>query len=561
LILRFAGFDLDFHRSELRSAAGEPIKLRPKTFALLHLLATNANRLLSKQEMMAAVWPNVHVGDDSLFQCIREIRTALGDEDRQLVKSVSGRGYMLDADVKPVDREDVAAPDLAPSDDAGADAARPPQSAAWRRPRFALHPLLLVALAVCCVVGAAIAAPILARRLSAPAVTTIAVMPIEARSSDPDSTAMAASITDGLTDGLSKIGNIHVLSPQSVQGLREAAADTPKPDFVLRGDLQRVSGKWDIQARLIDGKSGQVTWSGAYSAAADNPDQAQQQTRLIAGIGYPLALQINTLTYTRLSSADSKIVIKEASAFINRTTRERFAAAQAMLEKALTAHPNDVGLESALAAHLLRGIQTVWYTPEEAKQSEQRARALLEGVLRKEPNYIPGLQSYCRFLVTTNHFSDSLVACEKALSFEPWDGSVLFQVGLSQLQLGRFEDALATFIRADSYNTPQVSRWTWLLGAGLTLVLLHREDEALTWLERSLAITPGTGRTHMMLAAAYEALGRHEEAKAAVAQGLQLRPGTTARNVGLPTQNQSPRYLAEASRVVALLIAAGLPER
>lgn len=561
MTLRFAGFDLDSHRSELRAAGGGAIKLRPKTFALLHLLATNPNRLISKQEMMAAVWPNIHVGDDSLFQCIREIRTALGDEDRQLVKSVSGRGYMLDAEVRPVEREETSAPFPEPAEDAKADTIDPTAGATRRRSLgIAPHPLL-IALIVCCVVGAAIAAPILARRLSAPTITTIAVMPIEARSSDTGSAAMAASITDGLTDGLSKIGNIHVLSPQSVQGLREASAEATQPDFVVRGDLQRASGKWEVQARLIDSKSGQVQWSEAHSVDIDSVSQAVQQTRLIAGIGYPLALRINALTHARLSSADSKIVIREASAFINRTTRDRFTAAQAMLEKALVAQPHDVDLEAALAAHLLRGIQTVWYTPEEAKQSEQRARSLLEGVLQREPNYIPGLQGYCRLLAATNHFSDSLVACEKALSFEPWDGSVLFQLGLSQLQLGRFDDALATFTRADAYNTPQVSRWTWLLGAGLTLVILHRDQEAVGWLQRSLAVTQGTGRTHMMLASAYEALGRHEEAKAAIAQGLQLRPGTTAQNVGLPTKNQSPRYLAESNRVIRLLIAAGLPER
>ena len=48
---------------------------------------------------MEAVWPNVHVGDDSLFKCIRELRAALGDDRRQLIKLVSGHGYLLDAEV------------------------------------------------------------------------------------------------------------------------------------------------------------------------------------------------------------------------------------------------------------------------------------------------------------------------------------------------------------------------------------------------------------------------------------------------------------------------------
>ena len=101
-MLRFAGFELDQQRAELRGPDGVAIKLRPKTFEMLRLFAANGGRVLSKLELMEAVWPNVHVGEDSLFQCIRELRAALGDERRQLIKLASGRGYLLATEV--VDR-------------------------------------------------------------------------------------------------------------------------------------------------------------------------------------------------------------------------------------------------------------------------------------------------------------------------------------------------------------------------------------------------------------------------------------------------------------------------
>ncbi|MBA2402200.1 MAG: winged helix-turn-helix domain-containing protein, partial [Bradyrhizobium sp.] len=98
-MLCFAGFELDMERARLRGPGGEAIRLRPKSFDMLQLFATNAGRVLSKQDLIDAIWPNVHVGDDSLFQCIREIRAALGDDQRQLIKLVSGRGYLFEADV------------------------------------------------------------------------------------------------------------------------------------------------------------------------------------------------------------------------------------------------------------------------------------------------------------------------------------------------------------------------------------------------------------------------------------------------------------------------------
>jgi formylglycine-generating enzyme required for sulfatase activity/DNA-binding winged helix-turn-helix (wHTH) protein len=111
-VLRFDRFALDLTRGCLRAGDHE-IDLRPKTFEVLCYLAENAARLVPKQELFEAVWPNVTVCDDSLVQCIRELRQKLGDDDRRLIKTVSRRGYLLDATVSPdaaqhlVDRQGV----------------------------------------------------------------------------------------------------------------------------------------------------------------------------------------------------------------------------------------------------------------------------------------------------------------------------------------------------------------------------------------------------------------------------------------------------------------------
>lgn len=77
---------------------------------MLKLFATNPGRVLSKQELMEAVWPDIHVGEDSLFQSIRELRTALGDEQRQIIKLMSGRGYLFAAVVSGGADTDAAGP-------------------------------------------------------------------------------------------------------------------------------------------------------------------------------------------------------------------------------------------------------------------------------------------------------------------------------------------------------------------------------------------------------------------------------------------------------------------
>ena len=346
---------------------------------------------------------------------------------------------------------------------------------------------------------------------------TIAVMPIADASNDPLVAQMAADVSGRLTDGLAKIENIRVLAP-------EAAA--PKADFVVKGELQKSEQAWTIRTRMTEAATGEVKWTASYPVNLADTDLQLQQSRLAAGVGHALALRINELLNadTR-SAAKSKVVIEQATAHINQTSPERFQAAQAMLEKALAEDPDNSDVQVALAALLMRGVQMVWLSPAEREAAETKAEAMLQQTLRAKPNHIPAHEAYCRFLNATNQFRASLVACARALSFDPWNGIALYHVGLAQIQTGRFEDALATFKQADRFDTPQVSRWTWMIGAGWANMLMGRAEDAVPWLQKSIAITSASGRTHMLLAAAYQQLGKTDEARAAMEKGRGIAAG------------------------------------
>jgi DNA-binding winged helix-turn-helix (wHTH) protein/Tfp pilus assembly protein PilF/TolB-like protein len=583
MALRFAGFELDQQRAELRGPDGEAIKLRPKTLAMLALFATNAGRVLSKKDLMDAVWPNVHVGEDSLFQCIREIRKALGDDQRQLIKLVSGLGYLFDAEVleaqvleaQVLEAELSEAEPSVGSATAGAQVPLPvaaplpeeviaPEFAPPRR-RFGLRGRVAFAVVgLGAVFGLAIAATISGpARIFGDGQPTIAVLPI---ASDDDSAGVAANVTTGLVDGLAKIDNIRVVTSQFVV----KASDGPQADFVVSGELRKSESSWEVRARMTRPATGEVVWTEPVSVAADNSELSLQQSRLTAGIGHPLALRISVLlnSHARAAATDggsppgsAKVVIEQATASIMQTNRERFTTAQTMLEKALAGDPDNVDIAVALAALQLRGIQMVWYSTADSAAAETNAKSILERALRVAPSNIPVLEAYCRFLNATNEFVESLVACARTLNFDPWDGMALYHIGLAQLQLGRFEDALATFKQADRFDTPQVSRWTWRLGVGLTYLLMGHSKDALPWLRESIAITPASGRSYMLLAAAYQDLGQPAEAKTAMEKALALRPGSNLSNVSLPRKNSSPVFLAASERNGQLLVAAGLPER
>lgn len=93
----FGRFHLDPLSGRLTNG-GTPIELRPKSLAVLHYLVAHPQRLIRKDELIAAVWGKVVVTEDSLVQCVREIRQALGDAEQRIVRTIPRGGYVFVAD-------------------------------------------------------------------------------------------------------------------------------------------------------------------------------------------------------------------------------------------------------------------------------------------------------------------------------------------------------------------------------------------------------------------------------------------------------------------------------
>jgi pimeloyl-ACP methyl ester carboxylesterase len=99
--LELAGFSFDPARLELLDATGAPVPLRAQALAVLGCLARQRGHVVTRDELMCAVWRDVVVTDGSLAQCINEIRHALSDSAHRLVQTVPKRGYRLVADSVP----------------------------------------------------------------------------------------------------------------------------------------------------------------------------------------------------------------------------------------------------------------------------------------------------------------------------------------------------------------------------------------------------------------------------------------------------------------------------
>ena len=122
---QFGEFTLDVARGAVFKG-GREIKLRPKVYETLKYLVEHPGRLIGKQELIQAVWPDAFVTDDSLVQCTVELRRALDDRTQRILKTVPRRGYLFHAHVvkHPTDTSPIAATEAIALTAAGELAAR-----------------------------------------------------------------------------------------------------------------------------------------------------------------------------------------------------------------------------------------------------------------------------------------------------------------------------------------------------------------------------------------------------------------------------------------------------
>jgi len=203
--LDLADLTLDLRREELHDATGARIELRNRSFSVLRHLATNADRVVTKDELLEANWPGVTVTEDSLTQCISEIRRALGDPGRDLLRTVPRRGYMI------------VLPDRPPSKGDTPVLANLPEVAWYRHPRFVITALLGAALFILWgswTLTKDASAPFAASTgpLSVSRGPSVAVLPFENNTGDAGQEMLAEGLTRGLISALGRFGELRVLA-------------------------------------------------------------------------------------------------------------------------------------------------------------------------------------------------------------------------------------------------------------------------------------------------------------------------------------------------------------
>lgn len=232
----------------LLSASGEDILLRKQSADVLQVLARNIGGLVPRDDLVEAVWGDLAVTDDSLTQCIADIRRALGDEDRSILKTVRRRGYILSGEV--------LAPDLTALGRTAVARPASVQAAAEPAPRFAPMPDP----------GAEDVAPLKAELDPRDVLPTLAVLPMRrltAAAPDP----LGLFLAEELSSALSRSQDLNVISRLSTERFVQPGADHKdlrtalNADFVLSGVLMSDDTSGVVSLEFADTGSNYILWS------------------------------------------------------------------------------------------------------------------------------------------------------------------------------------------------------------------------------------------------------------------------------------------------------------
>jgi DNA-binding winged helix-turn-helix (wHTH) protein/TolB-like protein len=277
----FDKFALDLTRGCLRGGSGE-IKLRPKAFEVLKYLVENNGRLINKDELISSIWTGASVTDDSLVQCLKEIRHALTDEKQQIIRTVHGRGYIFDREV-----EDHSAFTLV-SDRVGVQI-RIEDVEADGTPMM----------------------PMVTQRggsgvetSAERAVVRLMVLPFRMLRADADVDFLAFSVPDAVAGALSLLDSVVVRSPAGAAAYAEPldlkrVAEETRADAILTGTILRFGDSIRVSCELIEVPSGTVLWWDEPNVAMS--DLFELQDNLVRRIVESLSLSLSTHEYGRLS--------------------------------------------------------------------------------------------------------------------------------------------------------------------------------------------------------------------------------------------------------------------
>ncbi|MGE0715557.1 MAG: winged helix-turn-helix domain-containing protein [Alphaproteobacteria bacterium] len=515
-VFRFDRFVLDLERGTVRGAGGEEIVLRPKAFALLSHLVQRPGRLHRREELLEALWPDVIVTDDSLTQCVSDLRRALGDRAAHVLRTLPRRGYVLVAEVQ---RGNAVAP--LPS----APAPLPPPAPAPAAPRP----------------PPPAADPEFGRR------DAVFVQPLEAAEDDPACVRLARVLTTALVAELVRFEDLRVVT----------APDERPGGYRVLGEVYGADGRLHVAIRLEDAGDGAAIWAERLDFPAG--DAVRLPVGPTVGLAASIDLQIGRESLRRARRKSPALRSARELCLLGRELHQRGTeadtrAAQELFVGAVVADPGYAPGHAWHAFTVMRTVTHGWGVGDGQAERAQAVRIARRAV-EIEPDSPLCLSALAFALALRESWDEAVVTARAALrSGRPADYGTRTACGEVLAGAGHPEEAVEAVRQALAIDPHCPPRTRAVLGRAL--LLAGRPEEALVELHRSAAYLPDYAPCFRSIVVAAVEVGRLDEAAAALREVARLQPNWVP---GDQPVRWFLRHPSDVARFLAAFHAAGAP--
>ncbi|SNT21486.1 winged helix-turn-helix domain-containing tetratricopeptide repeat protein [Tropicimonas sediminicola] len=372
---------------------GIELPLGARAFDMLSFMVANRHRVLTKAEILDAIWPDVSVEESNLTVHVSALRKVLGSK---ALATIPGRGYQF---VLPVEEHTLVP---APEGDR--------------------------------------------RQTASPKVL---VLPFTNTSNDPDQDYFSDGITEDVITDLSKVAALSVVARSTAFTFKDRAVDVAQTardmslTHVVEGSVRKSGSRIRINAQLVDGATGHPIWAERFDRdLTDIFDLQDQITEAIVA-----ALKVRLVPAERVAiqsrptdNPEAYELYLQARYHHTRLDRRNFEIAARLAQQALDIDP-DFGLAWALLAISRTGLFGLSGSTEHGLQAAERALAL-------NPDLAEALAAKAFVLAGLGRFDEAFELHERSLQLDPNSYDVRFLYGRTCFQTGRHEEAILHWERA-----------------------------------------------------------------------------------------------------------------
>lgn len=492
---RDLGIVLNGSDGSVSSSSGETIELRPQSREVLQLLAKAPNRIVSKEEFTDVVWGGRMVSEDSLVQCIAEIRSAIGDSDRKIIQTVPRKGYRF----------------------------VPLVSATQKRNIYSLASAALLAVSLVLI---GLAYQFLRNGSEPDHPPVVAVLPLDDLSARPHLNYLNDALSEGIITELARFPQFNVVARNSSFQFRDNAEDVRRigdllgAGYIVEGSQQFDGESVKVTVQLVDALNGVHLFAESYERDLD--DLFVVQNEIVAQVASVVGQAVLSDMPERVPArdVDSRLRGLQARNIMTQLNRENWEKAIALEETSIREEPDSAWGYIGKSLMLVPAAILGWMEPrdEVLGQSIELART----ALRLDPENYMSHYALARVLSRQGEHAESILHFGRAAKLNPSDSIVWIGMSVPLLYSGKSEEALEALHRAKVVDPLHGDWLRWQLG-----LAYWQTNECELGLEEMQSMASPPSASSKAKVALLVCLDRIEEAEEVMSDYLESRPGFT----------------------------------